>query len=63
MSTYEALFVTFNIVLAFIIGRDASRRGMGIRSWVILTLLFGLLTIPLYLLLKKPLPDNSGRRQ
>ena len=59
MSIYEALYITFTIVLAAAVGRDAFRRGMNARSWVLLTLLFSLLIIPLYLFLRTPLSEKS----
>ena len=55
----ESGIILLCIMCALFVYNDAQRRGMNAPLWALLVFLFSVVTLPIYLFLRKPSPSRS----
>ncbi len=57
-AVFQIIGVIIALVIAVIIGKDASARGMSGIGWGIFTFLLCIVAVPVYLIVRKPRPSE-----
>lgn len=57
---YQLVGIAINAAIAYFVYKDASERGMNAVLWAVLTFLFCIIALPVYLITRKPKVDGGA---